>query len=102
MATTLSGGMKRKLSVGMAFVGGSKVVFLDEPTAGVDPFARRAIWELLAKFRKGQGNYLYRPYAQALTFSVQLFRRRIVVLPSRGPYGRIMVFDFFQTWTNLP
>ncbi|XP_052132699.1 phospholipid-transporting ATPase ABCA1-like, partial [Frankliniella occidentalis] len=51
-ANTLSGGMKRKLSVGMAFVGGSKVVFLDEPTAGVDPFSRRGIWELLVKFRK--------------------------------------------------
>ncbi|KAE8736684.1 ABC-transporter, subfamily A member 03 [Frankliniella occidentalis] len=53
-ANTLSGGMKRKLSVGMAFVGGSKVVFLDEPTAGVDPFSRRGIWELLVKFRKGR------------------------------------------------
>lgn len=50
---TLSGGMKRKLSVAMAFVGGSKTVILDEPTAGVDPFARRAIWELLAKYKEG-------------------------------------------------
>ncbi|KAJ1524618.1 hypothetical protein ONE63_011102 [Megalurothrips usitatus] len=45
---------KRKLSVGMAFVGGSRTVFLDEPTAGVDPFSRRAIWELLIKYRKGR------------------------------------------------
>lgn len=51
---TLSGGMKRKLSVAMAFVGGSKTVILDEPTAGVDPFARRAIWELLAKYKEGR------------------------------------------------
>lgn len=50
----LSGGMKRKLSVGMAFVGGSRTVFLDEPTAGVDPFSRRAIWELLIKYRHGE------------------------------------------------
>uniref|UniRef100_A0A452UCN2 ATP-binding cassette sub-family A member 1 n=1 Tax=Ursus maritimus TaxID=29073 RepID=A0A452UCN2_URSMA len=40
----LSGGMKRKLSVALAFVGGSKVVILDEPTAGVDPYSRRGIW----------------------------------------------------------
>ncbi|XP_019742850.1 ATP-binding cassette sub-family A member 1-like [Hippocampus comes] len=50
----LSGGMKRKLLVILAFVGGSKVVILDEPTAGVDPFSRRSIWDLLLKYRKGR------------------------------------------------
>ncbi|MEQ2194756.1 hypothetical protein XENOCAPTIV_002464 [Xenoophorus captivus] len=50
---TLSGGMQRKLSVALAFVGGSKVVILDEPTAGVDPYARRGIWDLLLKYRQG-------------------------------------------------
>ncbi|NWR89634.1 ABCA1 protein, partial [Furnarius figulus] len=50
----LSGGMQRKLSVAIAFVGGSRVVVLDEPTAGVDPFSRRSIWELLLKYRKGR------------------------------------------------
>ncbi|XP_028818388.1 LOW QUALITY PROTEIN: ATP-binding cassette sub-family A member 1 [Denticeps clupeoides] len=48
----LSGGMKRKLSVAIAFIGGSKVVVLDEPTAGVDPYSRRGIWDLLLKYRK--------------------------------------------------
>ncbi|XP_028404446.1 ATP-binding cassette sub-family A member 1-like [Dendronephthya gigantea] len=50
----LSGGMKRKLSVSMAFVAGSKTVILDEPTAGVDPYARRAIWDLLLQYKKGR------------------------------------------------
>uniref|UniRef100_A0A669E0V5 ATP binding cassette subfamily A member 7 n=1 Tax=Oreochromis niloticus TaxID=8128 RepID=A0A669E0V5_ORENI len=45
-------GMQRKLSVAIAFVGGSKVVVLDEPTAGVDPYSRRGIWDLLLKYRK--------------------------------------------------
>lgn len=48
------GGMQRKLSVAIAFVGGSRVVILDEPTAGVDPASRRSIWELLLKYREGK------------------------------------------------
>jgi ATP-binding cassette subfamily A (ABC1) protein 2 len=49
----LSGGMQRKLSVAIAFIGGSRTVILDEPTAGVDPYARRAIWDLLVKYKRG-------------------------------------------------
>lgn len=45
--------MQRKLSVAIAFVGGSKIIILDEPTAGVDPYARRGIWELLLKYKQG-------------------------------------------------
>ena len=50
----LSGGMKRKLSVAIAFVAGSRTVILDEPTAGVDPYARRQIWDLLMKYKPGK------------------------------------------------
>nr|XP_046264870.1 retinal-specific phospholipid-transporting ATPase ABCA4-like [Scatophagus argus]XP_046264871.1 retinal-specific phospholipid-transporting ATPase ABCA4-like [Scatophagus argus] len=53
-AQNLSGGMQRKLSVAMAFVGGSKVVILDEPTSGVDPYSRRSIWDLLLKYKAGR------------------------------------------------
>jgi ATP-binding cassette subfamily A (ABC1) protein 2 len=49
----LSGGMQRKLSIAIAFVGGSRTVILDEPTAGVDPYSRRAIWKLLNKYKTG-------------------------------------------------
>ena len=56
LSKNLSGGMKRKLSVAMAFVAGSKTVILDEPTAGVDPYARRGIWDLLLKLRSGMAN----------------------------------------------
>jgi len=45
--------MQRKLSIAMAFTAGSRVVILDEPTAGVDPYARRSIWDLLLKYKAG-------------------------------------------------
>ncbi|XP_062578503.1 ATP-binding cassette sub-family A member 7-like [Saccostrea cucullata] len=52
LSSSLSGGMKRKLSVAIAFCGNAKTVILDEPTAGIDPYARRSIWELLIKLKK--------------------------------------------------
>uniref|UniRef100_A0AAY4A5X7 P-type phospholipid transporter n=1 Tax=Denticeps clupeoides TaxID=299321 RepID=A0AAY4A5X7_9TELE len=54
LARNLSGGMQRKLSVAIAFIGKSSIVILDEPTAGVDPYARRGIWELLLKYKQGR------------------------------------------------
>ncbi|XP_067342054.1 retinal-specific phospholipid-transporting ATPase ABCA4a [Channa argus] len=54
LTQNLSGGMQRKLSVALAFVGGAKVVILDEPTSGVDPYSRRSIWDLLLKYRTGR------------------------------------------------
>ncbi|OTF75815.1 hypothetical protein BLA29_012235, partial [Euroglyphus maynei] len=51
-AHTLSGGMKRKLSVGIALIGDSKIVLLDEATSGMDVSARRFIWDLLIKEKK--------------------------------------------------
>uniref|UniRef100_A0A8C6T9Z4 ATP-binding cassette, sub-family A (ABC1), member 12 n=1 Tax=Neogobius melanostomus TaxID=47308 RepID=A0A8C6T9Z4_9GOBI len=51
---TLSGGMKRKLSISIAFIGGSRLVVLDEPTTGVDPCSRRSIWDIVIKHKKGR------------------------------------------------
>ncbi|KAK8811367.1 hypothetical protein WA158_003101 [Blastocystis sp. Blastoise] len=48
----LSGGMKRKVNVAIAFIGDPKIVFLDEPTAGMDPVARRSTWTLLEEKKK--------------------------------------------------
>ena len=50
----LSGGMKRKLSVGIALIGDPKIVFLDEPTSGMDPYSRRFTWNILQNARKGR------------------------------------------------
>ena len=48
------GGMKRKVNLGIALVGGSSVVLLDEPTSGMDPQARRYTWDLLQTEKKSR------------------------------------------------
>ncbi|GLD99401.1 hypothetical protein PINS_up008120 [Pythium insidiosum] len=53
-AHALSGGMKRKLSLAIAFLGDSRVVFLDEPTSGMDPYSRRSTWELIQSHKRGR------------------------------------------------
>jgi len=47
-----SGGNKRKLSTAIALIGDPPIVFLDEPTTGMDPIARRNLWNTLTKVRK--------------------------------------------------
>jgi ATP-binding cassette subfamily A (ABC1) protein 3 len=54
LAGTLSGGQKRRLCVALSMVGGNGVVFLDEPTAGLDPVSRRQLWELVQRNREGR------------------------------------------------
>jgi ABC-type transporter Mla maintaining outer membrane lipid asymmetry ATPase subunit MlaF len=46
-AGSYSGGMRRRLSLAMALLGSPSVLVLDEPTTGMDPISRRAVWELL-------------------------------------------------------
>jgi ATP-binding cassette subfamily A (ABC1) protein 3 len=48
----LSGGNRRKLSVAISLCGGSKLVMLDEPTAGMDLSARRSLWDMLKNYKR--------------------------------------------------
>jgi ABC-2 type transport system ATP-binding protein len=49
---TLSGGQKRRLDLGLGLIGNPEVLFLDEPTTGFDPAARRAAWEVIRSLRE--------------------------------------------------
>ena len=50
---SLSGGQKHRLAVALAMVGDGELVFLDEPTTGLDPQARRNLWEVIRELKKG-------------------------------------------------
>jgi len=52
LANTLSGGQKRKLSVGIALIGDTKVVILDEPTSGMDTTTRRRFWDMIRQYKE--------------------------------------------------
>ena len=82
---TLSGGLKRRLDLGVALVGNPDLVFLDEPTTGFDPAARRSAWELVRSLRSLGTTVLltthYLDEAQQLADRVAVIREgRIVSL----------------------
>jgi ABC-2 type transport system ATP-binding protein len=54
----LSGGQKQRLAVATALVGNPRILFLDEPTTGLDPQSRRQLWEIVRKFQKKGGTVL--------------------------------------------
>ena len=54
----LSGGQRQRLAVATALVGSPKLLFLDEPTTGLDPQSRRQLWEIIREFQRGGGTVL--------------------------------------------
>jgi len=52
MTTSLSGGMKRRCSLAIALTGNPKIIFLDEPSSGLDPVKRRHFWQLIKNVTK--------------------------------------------------
>ncbi|MGA2667272.1 MAG: ATP-binding cassette domain-containing protein [Patescibacteria group bacterium] len=59
LVRTFSGGMIRKMEVGQAMLHRPKVLFLDEPTTGLDPIARQSVWEQLSKLRDNLGTTIF-------------------------------------------
>ena len=54
LSCNLSGGQRRKLSIGIAFIGNSAMIFLDEPTSGIDLAARKKVWVMLKKYKSAK------------------------------------------------
>ncbi len=54
LARNLSAGQRRKLSIAIALIGGSKIIFLDEPSSGMDITSRRNLWEILKRQCEGK------------------------------------------------
>ena len=80
---TLSGGQKRRLDLGIALVGDPDLVFLDEPTTGFDPAARRAAWEMIRSLRSLGKTVLltthYLDEAEQLADRVAVMREGLIV-----------------------
>jgi ABC-2 type transport system ATP-binding protein len=80
---TLSGGQKRRLDLGVALVGDPDLVFLDEPTTGFDPAARRAAWEMIRSLRSLGKTILltthYLDEAEQLADRVAVVREGVII-----------------------
>jgi ABC-2 type transport system ATP-binding protein len=79
----LSGGQKRRLDLGLALVGDPELLFLDEPTTGFDPAARRAAWETIRELRSLGKTILltthYLDEAERLSDRVAVVREGVIV-----------------------
>jgi ABC-2 type transport system ATP-binding protein len=82
LAAELSGGQRRRLDVALALIGDPDIVFLDEPTTGFDPSARRAAWDVIAGLRQlGKTIFLtthYMDEAEYLADRIAVLGGRIV------------------------
>ena len=58
MVGKLSGGQRQRLAVATALVGNPRILFLDEPTTGLDPQSRRQLWDIIRKFQRDGGTVL--------------------------------------------
>jgi ABC-2 type transport system ATP-binding protein len=59
LASTLSGGMRRRLEIARGMVHDPQILFLDEPTTGLDPVSRISVWEMITHLRAQQGRTLF-------------------------------------------
>jgi len=82
----LSGGQKRRLAVALAFAGEPRLVFLDEPTTGLDVEARRALWDGIRAFHSGGGTVVLTSHYLE---EIEALAQRVVVVGQ----GRVLADD---------
>ena len=90
----LSGGQKRRLAVALAFVGRPRLVFLDEPTTGLDVQARHALWEAIRSFHEQGGTVLLTSHYLE---EIEALAQRVVVLGK----GRVLADDSVEAIRGL-
>jgi ABC-2 type transport system ATP-binding protein len=91
----MSGGQRRRLDVALALIGDPELIFLDEPTTGFDPAARKSAWEVIAGLRDlGKTIFLTTHYMEEAEYLAD----RIAVLAS----GRIVAEGTAATLGGTP
>ena len=90
----LSGGQKRRLAVALAFVGRPRLVFLDEPTTGLDVQARRSLWDGIRAFHAEGGTVLLTSHYLE---EIEALAERVVVLGG----GRVLADDTVEQVRDL-
>lgn len=94
-AKELSGGQRQRLSIAIALVNDPKVLFLDEPTTGLDPQARRNLWDLISKINKaGKTVVLTTHYMD----EAEVLCNRIAIMD----HAKIVAMDQTQELLKLP
>lgn len=94
-AKTLSGGYKRRLSIAIALVSRPKILFLDEPTLGLDVFARRELWTIIKKLHKSITIILTSHYLE----EIENLCDRVAIL-SHGQLLKTGTVEEIKTQTN--
>lgn len=90
----LSGGQKRRLAVALAFAGEPRIVFLDEPTTGLDVEARRALWDGIRAFHADGGTVVLTSHYLE---EIEALAQRVVVVG----HGRLLVDDTVQAVRDM-
>ncbi|GAA3069545.1 ABC transporter ATP-binding protein [Streptosporangium carneum] len=90
----LSGGQKRRLAVALAFVGNPRLVFLDEPTTGLDVEARHALWDAIRDFHAGGGTVVLTSHYLE---EIEALAERVVVIGE----GRVLTDDTMDAVRGL-